>query len=128
LVPAARAKLSGCSAVNDVSDERIIRMVELARHHASTKEIATAAFYYEAVFTASQDLKTPVQRVACGEACAWKAETAALQNMPGTAVDWYWRAVLADPLAEELQALYIAAVDRARKHSDEFLCKLEEAK
>lgn len=106
-------------------DERVIRLVELARHFAAEKHTGTAAFYYEAVFDASQHLRTPVERLACGEACAWKAESAALQNMPGMAADWYLLAVMADPLAEELHTLYVAAVSKARDRMDAQMRKLE---
>ena len=70
---------------DEENDERIGRIVDMARLRASEKQIATAAVYYEAAFVASQGLKTPVQRLACGEACAWKAESAMLAGMHGTA-------------------------------------------
>ncbi len=107
------------------NDERIGRIVDMARLRASKKQIATAAVYYEAAFVASQGLKTPVQRLACGEACAWKAESAALDGMHGTAADWYWRAVVADPLADELRALFLAAAERAREDMYAKVQKLE---
>lgn len=107
-------------------DARVVRFIELARHFAAEKDMATTAFYYEAAFAEAKDLKTPVERLACGEACAFKAETAALQNMHGTAVDWYFRALTADPLSDELKTLYAKSVDKARAHADEVLCKLEE--
>jgi hypothetical protein len=111
---------------DEEGDQRIVRIVELARHYAAEKHTATAALCYEAAFTASQELKTPVQRLACGEACAWKAESARLEGMLGTAADWYWRAVIADPLAEELRALYLDAVRRSRDDMDKHVRKLEE--
>jgi hypothetical protein len=107
-------------------DQRIGRLVDMARQAAANGHTGTATFYYEAVFVCSKDLQTPVQRLACGEACAWKAESARLEGMLGTAADWYWRALIADPLADELRTLYLDAVKRSQDDMAKHVRKLEE--
>lgn len=94
------------------SDDELMLMVKLARAHAARGEAFCADVYYRAILNATGGLKTPVQRLAGGEACARTAEQALAKGMIGTACDWYRRATIADPLCAEHQAALAQALSR----------------
>jgi tetratricopeptide (TPR) repeat protein len=80
-----------------MSDEKLRRMVELARSHVEAGSQASADVYYRAIFNATKEFKTGIERLANGEACAWNARKAIYDRALGTAADWYHRALRADP-------------------------------
>lgn len=111
----------------DVPDQEILRMVELARFNAQSNNPIAAHIYYQAIIGACALLKSPIQRIACGEACAFRADKYRKDGMLGTAIDWAWRACYADPLAEDIQALYLELAGAAQAEIHKQVSKIQAA-
>lgn len=91
-----------------MSDSKLMRMVELARGHVERGEGVTAEVLYRMVMKDASPPKSGVQRLAMGEACVWYANRALAEGLHGQAIDWFQRAVVADPRCVEYRVQYCA--------------------
>lgn len=85
---------------------KIERMIELARAHVEQGAANAAEVYYRMVLKETDPPKSGVERLARGEACMWRARQALHDGRQGAAVDWYMRALQADPLAVDYRVEY----------------------
>jgi hypothetical protein len=90
-----------------LKDQRLMRMVELARGHVERDEGVSAEVLYRVVCRDGSPPVTPVERLAVGEACLWYARRALAEGRHGEAIDWYQRAVSADPRCAEYRVEYV---------------------
>lgn len=88
-------------------EDRIRRMVELARAHMENRGIGAAGAYYRILLKETEKLRNGLERLANGEACMWFARRAYGEKKTGEACDWYWKALQADPLAVEYRIEFI---------------------
>lgn len=90
-----------------MSKHNVPRMIELARSHIETGGIRAAEIYYRMIYKATNPPTSGLERVACGEACAFFARVAVAEKMHGHACDWYQRATFADPLCVDYRIEFI---------------------
>lgn len=90
-----------------MSKENVKRMVELARAHVENGGIRPAEVYYRMVEKVCDPPTTGIERLALGEALAFKARRAIAGGFHGAACDWYQRAIFADPLCIDYRIEFI---------------------
>lgn len=88
----------------------LTRMVELARGHAEKNEPGPAEVYYRMILKDTTPPKTGIERLANGEACAWFARRNYYQGNHGAALDWFTKAIQADPYAVDYRLEYCVKV------------------
>ncbi len=84
---------------DDLREIEVDRLIGKARAAVDDNDAQTAEALYRVVLARTLPPKTPVERVARGEACAFYARVAAKVGAYGTAGDWYRDAIIADPRA-----------------------------
>ena len=93
-----------------MSEDKLRKMVEMARAHMEAGSINAAGVYYRMIAKETAGLKSGIERLAQGEALLWEARRAVGQNLLGTAADWYNKAIHADPLAVDYRIEYCVKV------------------
>ena len=81
------------------TDEDVDALIGRARTHTEGSRTEAAERCYRAVLHKTNPIKSGVDRVARGEACAFYARLAASVGNYGTAGDWFRDAIMADPRA-----------------------------
>ncbi len=80
-------------------DDRLKVLISRARTHFTDGEYIQAGMLYQQILLLTDPLTTGVTRIANGEACVFFARNAYANERMGAALDWYRRALQADPLA-----------------------------
>jgi tetratricopeptide (TPR) repeat protein len=79
--------------------QEITKLIERARAHAEAGRDINAEILYRLIIDRTSPPQTGLARIANGEACVFYARLCVARHQYGTAMDWYRRALLADPLA-----------------------------
>src|SRR5215472_8990757 len=81
---------------------------ELARQYYEIGDIVAAeGAYHQVIELTDVDIKSGAQRVARGEACRFMAAKAHENSNVGTEMDWYYKALMADPLCIEYRCDFV---------------------
>jgi len=81
------------------TDDDLRKVVERAWAYLEKKNSFDAAVIYKLVLDLTSEPKTPTQNIARGEACMFFGRAAMSDNRPGLAMDWYRKAIAANPHA-----------------------------
>lgn len=84
-----------------LTDAQLKEMIERARNHYEGRRDIAADNLYRQILRNTGQLHSGVARVARGEACLFYARAAVSQQQLGVALDWYRRALDADPRATD---------------------------
>src|SRR5262245_43040323 len=90
----------------NLSDDKIRRMIELARGHMEAGGVGAAGVYYRMILKDTAPPKSGVERIARGEACLFYARKSLGEKSHGAATDWYRKALEAYPLAIDYSIEY----------------------